>query len=62
VVHTCNPRTGEAEARGLRVQGQPGIHRNPILKNKYMQGDTKVKVGLLGIWKRREKGRRDKKG
>jgi hypothetical protein len=23
VVHTCNPRTGEDEAGGLQVQGQP---------------------------------------
>jgi hypothetical protein len=26
VVHTCNPSSWEAEARGLRVQGQPGWH------------------------------------
>jgi hypothetical protein len=26
VVHTCNPNTWEAEAEGLRVQGQPGLH------------------------------------
>jgi hypothetical protein len=27
VVHTCNPSTGEAEAGGLKVQGQSGLHR-----------------------------------
>jgi hypothetical protein len=26
VDHTCNPSTQEAEARGLRLHGQPGLH------------------------------------
>jgi hypothetical protein len=27
VAHTCNLSIGKAEERGLRVQGQPGLHR-----------------------------------
>jgi hypothetical protein len=32
VVHTCNPSTWEAEAGGLRVQSQPGLHSNTLPK------------------------------
>jgi hypothetical protein len=31
VVHACNPRTQEAEAKGLWVLGQPGLYRKPCL-------------------------------
>jgi hypothetical protein len=37
VALTCNPSTQEAEAggvRGVRVQGQPGLHRDSCLKKK----------------------------
>jgi hypothetical protein len=38
VVHACNPSTGDAEAGGSGVQGQPGLN-NEILSQK-----TKVKM------------------
>jgi hypothetical protein len=28
--HTCNPGTLEAEARGLRLLGQPGLHNETL--------------------------------
>lgn len=31
VVHTANPNTKEAEAGGLKVWGQPGLHRERLL-------------------------------
>jgi hypothetical protein len=34
VAHTSNPSTGEAEAGGLRVQGQPGLHIETLSQNK----------------------------
>jgi hypothetical protein len=34
VMHTCNSRTQQAEARGLRVLGQLGLHSNPVYKRK----------------------------
>lgn len=31
VAHACDPSSGEAEVGGgLRVQGQPGLHREPL--------------------------------
>jgi hypothetical protein len=36
--HTCIPSTWEAEARGLQVQGQPGLQEDPVSKT------TKKKV------------------
>jgi hypothetical protein len=36
VVHSCNPSTWEAEAGGLRVQGQPWLH-NETLSQKNPQ-------------------------
>jgi hypothetical protein len=34
VVHACNPSTQEAEARGLRAQGQPGLYSKSLTKKK----------------------------
>jgi hypothetical protein len=34
VIHACNPSTLEAQARGLWVSGQPGLHNETWLKNK----------------------------
>jgi hypothetical protein len=34
VSHPCNPSTQEAEAQGLRVQGQPGLHSKTMSKEK----------------------------
>jgi hypothetical protein len=31
VVHACNPSAHKAKARGLRVQGQLELHREPLL-------------------------------
>jgi hypothetical protein len=33
VAHTCNPRTWEAEAEGLKIQGQSGL-QSEILSQK----------------------------
>jgi hypothetical protein len=30
VAHVCNPSTGEAEAGGLRVQGQSGLYSETL--------------------------------
>jgi hypothetical protein len=32
VMHTCNSSTQEAEAGGLRVPGQPGLHSETLAK------------------------------
>jgi hypothetical protein len=32
VIHSCNPSTQEAEAEGLRVQGQPGLHSKTLFQ------------------------------
>jgi hypothetical protein len=37
VLYTCNPRTWEAEAGGLKVQVQSGLHRDPVSKIKIKQ-------------------------
>jgi hypothetical protein len=34
VVHFCNPSTWEAEAEGLQVQDQPGIHSKSLCQKK----------------------------
>lgn len=31
VAHACDPRPWEAEVGGLRVQGQPGLQKEPFL-------------------------------
>jgi hypothetical protein len=44
VVHTCNLSTREADAGGLRVQGQPGLHRPPSqTKNR-----EQIRTGIRG--------------
>jgi hypothetical protein len=40
VVHTCNPSTQEAEARGLRHQDQPGLHGEPEVSLDYIDRKT----------------------
>jgi hypothetical protein len=34
MVHICNPSTEETKAGGLWGQGQPGLQRDPVLKNE----------------------------
>jgi hypothetical protein len=43
-VHTYNPSTGEAEAGGLKAQGQPGLHTkgNPVSKEKTISNKNQV--------------------
>jgi hypothetical protein len=33
-VHVCNPSSEEAQAGGLQVQGQPGLHSETLPKRK----------------------------
>jgi hypothetical protein len=42
LIHTYNPSTWEAEAKGLQVQGQqPGLHSKICLKTKQNNPKTK---------------------
>lgn len=48
VAQTCNPSTQKAEARGLPVQSQPGLHSKTLAKNKFK--------GCVYVCKYRQKG------
>jgi hypothetical protein len=44
VVHSCNPSTQEAEARGLQVQDWPGLIARPYLKKQHQQNPKNLKT------------------
>jgi hypothetical protein len=39
VAHTCNPSIWEAEAGGMRVSGQPGLHSETLSVSKRDRGE-----------------------
>jgi hypothetical protein len=46
VVHNCNPRTLEAEARGLRVGGKSGLHSKTLYQKIKQQKE--LIISLVG--------------
>jgi hypothetical protein len=49
VVHACKPSTGEAEAGGYQVQGQPEQFDKTLCQNKIMKGWCRSPV-ILATW------------
>jgi hypothetical protein len=46
MVHVYNPSTGEIKAGGTQVQGQPGVQRDFVSKNK----QNKKRAGVWLTW------------
>jgi hypothetical protein len=46
VANTCNPSTGEAEAGGSQVQGQPGLHSKTLSQQNKTNKKKKLKVPI----------------
>jgi hypothetical protein len=42
VVHSCNPSTWEAKARGSGVQGQPGLKSETQSQNQQQESKSQV--------------------
>jgi hypothetical protein len=43
LIHTCNVGTWKAEAGGSQIQGQPGLHREPVSKQNKNKNKNKTK-------------------
>jgi hypothetical protein len=49
VMHICNPRTGEAEAGGSWVPGQPGLHSETLCQKIKFKGDVQMCISSMHI-------------
>jgi hypothetical protein len=62
VVHTCNCSPKKVGLGGLRVQGQPGLHRNSVSKSKIKQNKNNknpvypIKICIIAMYQLKMKG------